>query len=42
MVVEDSEFSGYSDDDQFKILLQNIHQNIADEVLEEDDNEENI
>jgi len=42
MVVEDSEFSGYSDDDQFKILLQNIHQNIADEVLEEDDNDENI
>ena len=39
MVVEDSEISGYSDDEQFKKLLHNIHQNIANENLEEDDGE---
>ena len=40
MVVEDSEISGYSDDEQFKKLLHNIHQNMANENLEEDDGEQ--
>ena len=40
MVVEDSEYSGYKDDAEFKKLLKNMHQNIANEVLEEYDGEQ--